>query len=153
MVLMIVYRLGRTKWAKDVSGEGARKYGGRWNHAGTPCIYAADSRALAVLEYSVHVPLDDIPRVLSFTSYTIPNDRIHTCSEAELPGNWRNVRYSATCQDFGTALLNSHLILQIPSVVLPYAYNYLLNPIHPDFSRLITLTRIEDYSYGIRIKS
>ncbi|HEY0678682.1 MAG TPA: RES domain-containing protein, partial [Chitinophagaceae bacterium] len=41
---MIVYRIGRTKWAKLLDGEGARLYGGRWNHIGVPCVYTSESR-------------------------------------------------------------------------------------------------------------
>ena len=56
---MIVYRLSRTRWADDLTGEGSRLHGGRWNHPGTPCIYTSESRALAILEYTVNVNVDD----------------------------------------------------------------------------------------------
>ena len=62
---MVVYRLGGTKYATDLTGEGARLFGGRWNNEGTPCIYTSQSRALAILEYTVNINIDDIPRALS----------------------------------------------------------------------------------------
>ncbi|MCI0493899.1 RES family NAD+ phosphorylase, partial [candidate division KSB1 bacterium] len=40
----------------DLTGTGARQYGGRWNHKGTGIIYTSESRSLAILEYLVHVP-------------------------------------------------------------------------------------------------
>jgi RES domain-containing protein len=46
-----VWRICRRPFA-DLSGEGARLYGGRWNAPGRPLIYAAESAALAVLEVS-----------------------------------------------------------------------------------------------------
>ena len=39
----------------DLSGEGAKLYGGRWNSPGRAVIYAASCGALAALEYRVHV--------------------------------------------------------------------------------------------------
>ena len=62
---MKVYRLSKTKFAEDLTGEGARLNGGRWNHILTACLYTAESRALAVLEYTVNVNIDDIPRALA----------------------------------------------------------------------------------------
>ena len=52
-----VWRICRRPFA-DLSGEGARLYGGRWNAPGRPLIYAAESAALAVLEVRVHLDLD-----------------------------------------------------------------------------------------------
>ena len=62
---MLVYRIGRTKRAGDLTGEGSRLNGGRWNHKLTPCIYTSESRALALLEYTVNVNIDEIPRALT----------------------------------------------------------------------------------------
>ncbi len=53
---MLVYRVGKTRFAKDLTGEGARLNGGRWNNIGTPCIYTAESRALAILAPSQDTP-------------------------------------------------------------------------------------------------
>jgi RES domain-containing protein len=151
---MFVYRLGRRKWANDLTGEGSRLHGGRWNNVGTPCIYTSASRALCVLEYSCHVSLDDVARALTFTVYDIPGDTIFVCEEASLPGNWRTMHHTEECRNYGSKLLHEdHLIIRVPSVVLPYEYNYLLNPQHPGFSQKITIVNIEDYSYDIRIKA
>ena len=35
-----VYRISKTKFENDHSGEGAKLYGGRWNNQGVACIYA-----------------------------------------------------------------------------------------------------------------
>ena len=148
---MIVYRLGKSKWANDLTGEGARINGGRWNHIGIPCIYTSHTRALTVLEYSVHTPMEYIPGALSFTLYNIPENRIFVCTEYTLPVNWRNLAHSSECKDFGTDLLKKHLIIQLPSIVLPSEANFILNPNHKDF-HMITIENTEDYSYDIRIK-
>ena len=51
------WRICRRPFA-DLSGEGARLYGGRWNFPGRPVVYAAEAAALAVLEVRVHLDLD-----------------------------------------------------------------------------------------------
>ena len=44
---MLVYRIIKPAFAASaLSGEGARRYGGRWNPPGITCVYAAGSRAL-----------------------------------------------------------------------------------------------------------
>lgn len=58
---MIVYRLARQTFIHDLSGYGAEKTGGRWNSKGRPVLYTAASRALAMVEVAVHVPLGIIP--------------------------------------------------------------------------------------------
>lgn len=149
---MTVFRVGKTRWKDDLTGEGSRKFGGRWNHIGVACIYTSESRALSLLEYSSHISLDLIPRALSFTVFKIPDDRIYVCKESLLPGNWKNVSYSVECQDFGTKILRHHLVIRLPSVVLPYEMNYILNCNHEDFARLVRIQITEDYSYDLRIK-
>ena len=61
---MRLYRIGKSKYSKDLTGEGAKLNGGRWNHEGIACIYTAESYALCLLEYSVRVQLSDLPKNL-----------------------------------------------------------------------------------------
>lgn len=150
---MIVYRIGRSKFSKDLSGEGARLNGGRWNRRLTACLYTSESRALAVLEYTVNVNIDDIPRALSMASLQIPEMPVLELSIEDLPGNWRTSPAPASTKDFGTALLKAaeYAIIKIPSAVIPAEYNYLLNPLHRD-SALFSIASVEDFVYDVRIK-
>src|ERR1700733_6050396 len=102
---MIVYRIGRTKHANDLTGEGARLNGGRWNQRLTPCLYTSESRALAVLEYTVNVNIDDIPRALSITTLKIPDHPILDLKISDLPGDWSAAPAPGSTKIFGTALL------------------------------------------------
>ena len=43
---MIVFRLSRGKYATPLSGEGAAKYGARWNPVGMSLIYTAQNSIL-----------------------------------------------------------------------------------------------------------
>ena len=150
---MHVYRIGRTKYARDLSGEGARLYGGRWNHKLTPCIYTSESRALAILEYTVNVNVEDIPRRLSLSTFELPDKSIHQLATSILPGDWMNSPPPGSAKDFGTAFLQkkSHLVIKVPSVVLPAEYNFLINPMHKHIGKVI-LVSVDDFVYDIRIK-
>ncbi len=151
---MIVYRLSRTKYAKDLGGEGARLYGGRWNHKRCPCIYTSQSRSLAVLEYTVNVNADDIPRALSIITLYFPAENIMELSEAMLPGNWKASPAPASAKDFGTRFLKEgkFLALKIPSAIIPMEYNFILNPVHADSGSVI-ITDISDFVFDTRIKN
>ncbi|HEY8658936.1 MAG TPA: RES family NAD+ phosphorylase [Hanamia sp.] len=150
---MRVYRIGKTKHANDLTGEGARLFGGRWNHKLTPCIYTSESRALALLEYTVNINIEDIPRALSITIIEIPTISIQEIEEVQLPGNWKQVPAPSSTKDLGTQLLKTSekLVLKIPSSVITEEYNYLLNPLHPD-SKLFKIVDIRDFVYDVRIK-
>ena len=150
---MIVYRIARTSFAADLTGEGARLYGGRWNHKNTPCLYTSGSRALAVLEYTVNVNIADIPRALSIAAFELPDTSIISFSVRDLPGDWRQSPAPSSTKDFGTALLKhaQALAIKIPSVIIPEEWNYLINPLHPAIQD-VAITGISDYPYDIRIK-
>lgn len=149
---MVVYRIGRTKWIDKLNGEGSRKWAGRWNHVGKPCIYTAESRALALLEYSVNTKADDIPRFLSIATIEIPDDFIDN-PVSELPGDWRDSQVYFSTQEYGSKLLKSRkcAIIRYPSVIISKEFNYVLNPLHKD-SKLFKIVDVEDLVYDIRIK-
>lgn len=58
---MISYRLARSRYANDLSGTGGLYAAGRCNRKGTPVIYAAQHRSLALVEVLVHLNFDRIP--------------------------------------------------------------------------------------------
>ncbi len=57
---MIGYRVVRGRYA-DLSGEGARLHGGRFNPAGIPAVYVAQSISLEILEVLVHLDRVEVP--------------------------------------------------------------------------------------------
>lgn len=151
---MIVYRISRAKYANDLTGEGARLYGGRWNNKLIPCIYTAESRALAVLEYTVNVNIDDIPRALSFAIIDIPDKNILKLTEEGLPGNWKQSPAPSSTRQFGSRLLTESqtAVIKIPSAVIPEEFNYILNPAHPD-SKNFKILDVQDFVFDVRIKA
>ena len=151
---MVVYRVGKKQYATDLSGEGARLFGGRWNLAGTPCLYTSESRALAVLEFSVNLNIYEISKALSFTIIEIPNSKILQIEIAQLPATWNHFPVTTETKIFGDALIKNSdkAVIKIPSVIISTEFNYILNPFHNNNSKFKIL-EIEDFVYDKRIKT
>lgn len=151
---MIVYRLGKSQYSDDLSGEGARLYGGRWNPVGTSCLYTSQSRALAVLEFSVNLNILEIPNSLSFTVIEIPDNQIFDVNIRDIPEGWNSFPASTIAKIFGNELLKSSdkAIIRIPSVIIPTEFNYLLNPYHKSKTQF-KIIEVESFIYDNRIKT
>ena len=136
---MIVYRIDKPRRSdRDavLSGEGARRSGGRWNRSGLPVVYASENRSLAILEKLVQVQIDDLPASLVILSIEVP-DRAHATHvrKEKLPRDWRRPR-DAACLELGSDWIERKigLVLRVPSAVNPCEENVLLNPLHPDIA-------------------
>ena len=123
---------------KAYSGEGARFHGGRWNSKGVAVVYTAGNLALASIEMIVNLPA---PKLLS--NYVriparITMDLIVDLPEADLPQNWNSRPISPSTRIIGDRWIKeqSSAVLKVPSIVVPDEYSYLLNPNHPDFTKI-----------------
>ena len=123
---------------KAYSGEGARIHGGRWNGKGVAVVYTAGNLALASVEMIVNLPA---PKLLS--NYVriparIAMDLILDLPEADLPQDWNSRPISPSTRIIGDRWIKkqSSAVLKVPSIVVPDEYNYLLNPNHPDFTKI-----------------
>lgn len=135
---MQAWRICARKYQR-FNGEGARLYGGRWNHAGTSVIYTSASLALAALELFVHVDVDLLPNDLVAIAAEIPeNLAVEMVKPANLPKGWRRYPASESLKNIGShwATKCSTAILAVPSAIIPEERNYLLNPAHRDFKQV-----------------
>jgi RES domain-containing protein len=126
-----LYRIARAGHALDLSGEGARLYGGRWTPPGYPVIYTAEHPALAAWEVLVHFGL---------VAETAPLD--HRLVALDVPDHAETMHIPHVPHDppaVGREWLESGqgLLLCVPSVVIPESRNYLLNPAHPDMAAVV----------------
>jgi RES domain-containing protein len=116
-------------------------------------VYTAESRALATVEYLVHVPLSLVPRDLSLVTLQLP-DAIPwtTVALADLPANWRDYPAPSALADLGAqwASAQETLALRVPSAVVAQEYNVLLNPLHPDMSH-VTIVQVDPYQFAPRL--
>lgn len=135
-----VWRITTARHAERAfDGEGARLYGGRWNHSGTPLVYTSWTLSLCALEYFVHLEPAMAPRSLVAIRAEIPADlRIESLEPSELPPDWRTYPAPDSLKDLGTAWARKQeaAALSVPSAVIPHERNVLLNPAHPDFGRI-----------------
>ncbi len=148
-----LFRIATAEHIKDLSGTGARIYGGRWNHIGYPVIYASDSRSLAALEFLVHVPMALAPENLSILEIHITeNIEKETVNENQLPSNWRNYPAPEQLAEIGTNWLKSKssLLLDIPSAVVNKEMNTLINPLHEDI-KSVSVVSVEKFSFDSRL--
>ena len=151
---MRVWRLCPQRRAGSAfDGEGARRYGGRWNHVGVPAVYASATISLAVLEYLVHADLGLLPDRLVVIPIELPTRLVVKVGDvAELPKEWRHTPAPDAVKDIGTAFLRAAKapVLEVPSAVVPQESNFVLNPRHARFSDL-TVGAAQPFSLDPRL--
>jgi RES domain-containing protein len=130
---MIVWRLCRAIHAAGAfSGEGARRYGGRWNSRGVPMVYCSSSLALAAIELFVHLDPTQAPSDLVAISATLPEgEPARSITQEELPQDWWTDL--AATRGLGDAWIGSgsSLALRVPAVPIRAEWNLLVSPLHP----------------------
>ena len=140
---MKVWRIARSAHAGSVrdmlSGDGAARYGGRWNPKGMPAVYCSENSSLAALEVLVN-----LARPATFPSYRILDLDVPEGSIATAPAPVADTRRA------GGALLRSHLALMAPSAVNPLERNVVINPTHRDFRTIVTGT-IRPFVFDCRL--
>jgi len=149
---MILYRLTKCIYADDLSGTGGRLFGGRWNSTGKPAIYFASSRALAVLEVLVHLQPLMLPDDYCLVEAEAPQNSISQVSIEHLPANWKDVSPPNDLKKIGDEFLKrqAHLLMQVPSSIVPMEYNYLLNPLYPEMKNVKILSS-EPFDFDSRL--
>ncbi|HEU5284376.1 MAG TPA: RES family NAD+ phosphorylase [Burkholderiales bacterium] len=138
---MRLWRLTRAAHAAaPLSGHGAAIAGGRWNSPGVRIAYTSTSRPLAVLEMLVHVTRDTIPPDMMLIPIDVPDRWI--AQPERLPADWSNLPFSAAARKLGDSWVHGarSLALTVPSMVLPAERNVLINPEHPQMSRVRVLS-------------
>jgi RES domain-containing protein len=127
-----LYRVCRAIHAR-LDGEGAKRVGGRWNSPGRSVVYMAETVSLAVLENLVHMSREDFPAGYVLVVAAVP-DEVRILKEEDLVaefGGFDRSRLGDRWLDGG-----SSAVLAVRSIVVPFEYNFLLNPQHPDFEAI-----------------
>jgi RES domain-containing protein len=149
-----VYRVLRKAYARSpLDGEGAFLYGGRWSSPGTRLAYPSEHQSLAMLEYFVHLDADDAPPDLVLVTAGLPDDlSTKRIAVDDLPSVWRRSPAPAELARIGDefAAEAKHCVLVVPSALAPHENNWLLNPQHRDFRRVI-VQGVEPLSYDPRM--
>jgi RES domain-containing protein len=149
---MVLYRITKCNFATDLSGTGARLYGGRWNSEGKAAIYLSSSRSLAVLEVLVHLTPLMIPSGYCLVEIEVPDHSIINISFEQLPDNWRDVTGPAALKHIGDKFLKDqqYLLMKMPSSIVPMENNYLLNPQHSAM-KTVKVLKSEPFDFDSRL--
>jgi RES domain-containing protein len=138
-VTLSAWRIVKARHASTAfDGEGAAATGGRWNSPGTRVVYTAESTALAILEMLAHLGSPAPLPAYVVIECRFDASLVTAIADESLPSDWRSYPAPAALQVIGDRWARdaTSAILSVPSVVAPGGRNYLLNPAHPDFTRI-----------------
>jgi RES domain-containing protein len=131
---MKIWRICRERYAAEAfSGEGARRFGGRWNSHRVPMVYASTSLALAAIELFVHLEPNQAPGDLVSIAADLPEGEPGLrWDAAALPANWWSDELGPV-RELGDAWIRDKrsLAVMAPSVPIRLEWNVLVNPMHP----------------------
>lgn len=139
---MIAYRICNPLYQNDLSGTGAKLFGGRWNSKGIPLLYLASSISLAWLEMLVHLQHGDKSTEFALLQIALP-DTAPTLQLGQLKADWQaDLDYTRFIGD-EFVKTRQRLLLHVPSAVVPEEFNCLVSPLHEDFTKIaIVSTKI-----------
>ncbi len=133
---MILYRISSKNFAQDLSGTGAMLYGGRWNQVGVPMVYTSANLSLATLEIIVNLSSIQINKGMYCCEINFP-DHLPITTIENLPEQWNRFPHITETTIIGSKFFeNGGLCLKVPSAVTNSEYNFLLNPMHPQFHEI-----------------
>ena len=148
---MIVYRITNSQFKDDISGNGAKIKGARWNLQGSSMLYTAENISLCILELLVHIGLQDIQNFYHLLAISIPDGvSVSEISIGKLKTNWlEDEDYTAF---MGTEFLknNENLVLKVPSAIIEEEHNLLINPYHTDFKK-IKIKKSKEFIFDQRL--
>lgn len=149
---MILYRISRLKYARDLSGRGGLLSAARW-HNHIPVMYTSVNSSTSILEKLVHLQTGEIHNDLVMISLIVPDEATaQQVTIPQLPINWDAYPAPARLQKIGNAWLKlkGALLLYIPSAIDPMAQNVLINPMHAE-AEGITIGDVRPFRFDKRL--
>ena len=148
---MIIYRLATETYKNDLSGTGAKMFGGRWNSVGVPVVYTTENISLAVLEILVRTDTNLIPLTYHLIKIEIADTlQVLAITTDKLKKDWKDdLGYT---QFMGDEFIKSasHLLLKVPSAVVEKENNFIINPGHGDFKK-VKIVSIKKFEFDKRL--
>lgn len=150
---MIVWRITQKKFAQPpLNGIGGLFVSGRWHSKGNQIIYTAESQSLAILESLVHYEPANAPVNQVIISADISDVSVKELIFYENQNDIKKLPYHRL-REIGDQWLNEKesCVLKVPSVITPlHEYNYLINPLHKDFTKIKTI-EVYDFKFDQRL--
>lgn len=149
---LTVYNIRKEKYAHSLVASGVAN---RWNKENEFILYTASSRALAVLELTVHRAAIDIShsyRIMVMELFLDENNIEEIRAELLIP-EWTSIRSYPVLQKIGSQWYRNgeKPVLKVPSAIIPREYNYLLNTQHPGFHDKVKLKETESFFWDKRL--
>lgn len=137
---MELYRITQEKFADDLTGNGSRLFGGRWNSEGFFALYTSVTRPMALLETLAHTPA----KMLNANNYQlitllVPDSiMVEEILLSSLPDGWDAPDTRLVTKRLGNRFLHDKksLALSVPCVIMREEINYVLNPLHKDMRKV-----------------
>jgi RES domain-containing protein len=152
---MIVFRVANLKYKEaTLTGIGAEKVGGRWNQVGTRAIYCSENISLALLEYYIHSENSaNLPKKILVAKIEFPDEFLINTLE-KLPERWKQYPYSSKTTEIFSNLArnNDFFALKVPSTIVPFEFNIILNPLFKEFGK-VEIIEFLDLPIDGRLKS
>lgn len=146
---MELFRITQEQFAEDLSGNGSRLFGGRWNSEGYFALYTSSTRSMALLETLAHTPAKmlDVRNYQLITLSVPDNVSIEKILVSSLPKFWDAPDTRPFTKNLGDQFLRNsvNLLLEVPCVLMPEEMNYVLNPLHQDMKKVRILNRRRIY--------
>lgn len=146
------WRIVKEKYLNTAfSGEGAKKNSGRWNSVGSPMVYTAGSLSLATLEIKVHLPSYKLLKKYKCVPISFKESSVFKLLQP--PPGWNSIPPTFFSMTFGDQWIKNgqFSVMEVPSVIIPGESNFLINPNHPDFQRMIIGSPL-DFPYDSRVE-
>jgi RES domain-containing protein len=146
-----LYRFANAKYAMDLSGEGARLYGGRWNGKGNAMVYTSTSISLALVEILVHSISFEKLKEIHLISIEVPEPVANKQIDIhQLKKDWwEDEDYTGYIGDEFIRSSN-FLLMKVPSAVVFEEQNILINPRHKDFQK-VKITSVKPFHLDSRL--
>lgn len=147
------WRITHQRYAdRAFTGEGAYLFGGRWNPPGCRVVYVSDSVALATLEILVHGVQPSEIHNFVYIPVDIPRMSITVLADDALDEDWNRDPIPESNEKIGKKWLDAQKspVLQVPSAVVAEACNFLINPLHPGYGKLV-IGSARRYTFDARL--
>jgi len=136
----------------DLSGAGGLKRSAQWHNRGTKIVYLSDSPTGALLETLAHFEIDaeDIPEFYSRLKVVVPDGLAVQQLDPAEDTDWKlNEKLT---RSLGDAWLRERrtCLARVPSAIATEAWNYLLNPEHPDAMQ-VQIFAVTKEKYDLRL--
>ena len=147
---MMLFRFCKGQYSTDISGEGAKLKGGRWNSAGLPVVYTSTTISLSLLELLIYNATYEELQNNYLMKIEVPGITEDKLTPINLKKQWqKDIGYS---RFIGDSFLSTrkNILLRVPSAIIPDEYNILINPLHPDFKK-IKITNSSPFEFDSRL--